>query len=113
VQRLETGEGKVMTGGPGLSATGERSDGRPRCVSERGEGEWIPFRVLSRVGRGPNWQLGRIEPPRPFFFFFSFSFSVFPISFISFALKLQKTSNQLLKLSKIQEVHLNSKEQVF
>jgi hypothetical protein len=49
-------------------------------------------------GAGPIW-----SPPRPVFLFFVlfFSFSCFTISLITFAIKLQMNSNQLLKFSKI------------
>jgi hypothetical protein len=56
------------------------------------------------LGRGGFSGWADLVPLASFIFFvlFSFSFSVFPISFIQFAKMLQMTSNQLLKLSKVQ-----------
>jgi hypothetical protein len=76
----------------------------PTCrrAEERGR---IPLRVLIPGGPwassrpGPEWFPGAIFY---FYFLFFFSFSVFLISFITFANLVQIASNQLCKVSKIQ-----------
>jgi hypothetical protein len=50
--------------------------GPPVCVGK--EVEVVPIRDLPRVGREPDWQLGRMAPRWPFILFiFVFSFSLF------------------------------------
>jgi hypothetical protein len=64
----------------------------------------VPIQDFPQVGRGPDWQLGRIESPRPFFYFlfsFLFSFSCFMICFIIFANVIQIQSNKFLGPSNI------------
>jgi hypothetical protein len=81
----------MLTGGAGLSAGKER-----RGIPVRG------------VGRGGPWASSEAGPKRCplalfyFYFVYFFFFFCFLISFISFAYLVQIASNQLCKVSKIQ-----------
>jgi hypothetical protein len=93
-RREETVEVMVLTGGSHLSARGR----------ERG----VPVRVLREVGRGLLLEVGQIVSPGSssiFILFCFFSISVFLISFKHFPNLIQKDSNQLCKVSKIQNNH--------
>jgi hypothetical protein len=65
----------------------------------------VPVRGGKKMGRGPTSVLGRKGPRGPFIhfqFLFFFFFFCFLISFVTFANLVQIASNQLCKVSKIQ-----------
>jgi hypothetical protein len=87
---------------------GDDADMRVPPVGEGREGKGVPVRVLVLLGCGLLQVLGRMVSPGPFSVFissFSFSISVFFISFIHFSNLNQINSNQLCKVSKIQNNH--------
>jgi hypothetical protein len=93
-RREETVAVMMLTGGSHLSARGER---------ERGNGSGRGF-----LGCGLLLELGRFVSPGPLFYFYFlcfFSFSVFFISFIHLSNLIQNDSNQLCKVSIIQNNH--------
>jgi hypothetical protein len=87
----------------------------PRCQRERGKRP-VPVQDITRVGYGPDLELGRIGPRRPFLIFsfsFSFLFLVFLISFILFANLIQIKSNHIQRFCKIYNRVLNQYETSF
>jgi hypothetical protein len=84
-----------MTSGVNVSAWERGSDGWDPGVGEGERGEWIPFRVLSGVGRGLDLGVGRMASPRPFIHFLIF-FSLFysPEFYFNFYL-FKFASNQI------------------
>jgi hypothetical protein len=66
--------------------------GPPR--QREGEGNGIPFREGSVLGRGLPFGLGQLVAPRPFTFFCLFLFPFFDFLFVSKVKLFKTTSNQ-------------------
>ena len=65
------------------------------------------------AGWGDGLRPSSVRAGGPLFFSFSFSISVFLISFISFVLKVQNTSNLFLQFGKINIYHLKYSRTLF
>jgi hypothetical protein len=88
VRGEESCQGKAMTGGVRASV---------------GEGRWLRTgSARGDAGPGPNLELGRFGPLRPFLLFlflFHFFFSDFCFYFLSFANQFKSDQNKILKYS--------------